>query len=497
MSAVIEAALSPTEIVQLGAVDSIFFSRYFFPTECRQASPQFHRELWNLFERNRFSNAQLFRGSSKTTIARMFTAKRIAYGLGHTILYVSKSEGHAILSVEWLKQQIEYNDEFKSIFDLRPGDKWTAGDIEILHGTDKYPIRVMALGSSGSIRGVNVKGFRPDTIVVDDPCDEENTATPEQRQKLTELFFGGIKESLVPASEDPTACLALLQTPLAADDLTDVCFKSSEFKSMRVGILDSEDEETAESMWPARWTKEEILKEKRSAIERNQLSIWMREKMCRLTARETSEFRAEWLKYYEVLPPAAMYIGAIDPAPVMNEASRMRGAKTDLQAIMVCAYWRGNKYVVEYETARDQDPEAVARAMERMGRKYPIRRWGVEGVAYQRTLKWFLEREMQAGRMKHMRIVELGTKGQGIPRGKYERIVQAHSGRASSGCLFVKKDHYQFIEDFTSFPSVRYKDLLDVSAMCDMTLTPRAEQGNDLLYDESDVPALEWKRAAP
>jgi hypothetical protein len=266
---------------------------------------------------------------------------------------------------------------------------------------------------------------------------------------------------------------------------------------MRVGILDSEDEETAESMWPARWTKEEILKEKRSAIERNQLSIWMREKMCRLTARETSEFRAEWLKYYEVLPPAAMYIGAIDPAPVMNEASRMRGAKTDLQAIMVCAYWRGNKYIVEYETARDQDPEAVARAMERMGRKYPIRRWGVEGVAYQRTLKWFLEREMQAGRMKHMRIVELGTKGQGIPRGKYERIVQAHSGRASSGCLFVKKDHYQFIEDFTSFPSVRYKDLLDVSAMCDMTLTPRAEQGNDLLYDESDVPALEWKRAAP
>lgn len=489
--------LSPEEVVRLGAVDSIFFSRYFFPTECRQESPGFHRELWNLFERNRFSNAQLYRGSSKTTIARMFTAKRIAYGLGHTILYVSKSEGHAILSVEWLKQQIEYNDEFRLIFDLRPGDKWTAGDIEILHGTDKYPIRVMALGSSGSIRGVNVKGFRPDTIVVDDPCDEENTATPEQRQKLTELFFGGIKESLVPFSEDPTACLVLLQTPLAADDLTDVCFKSSEFKSLRIGILDSEDESTSQSTWPARWTKEEILKEKRSAIERNQLSIWMREKMCRLTARETSEFRAEWLKYYEVLPPSAIYIGAVDPAPVMSDAARMRGAQTDLQAVMVCAYWRGNKYIVEYETARDQDPEAVARAMERLGRKYPVRRWGVEGVAYQRTLKWYLEREMQAGRLKHMRVVELGTRGQNIPRGKTERIIQAHSGRASSGCLYVRKDHHQFIEDFSQFPNIKYKDLLDASVMCDMTLSPVAEQGNDLLVDESDVPALDWKRAAP
>lgn len=496
--AAVEPVLDPSEIVRLGAVDSIFFSRYFFPTECRQDTPGFHRELWNLFERNRFSNAQVYRGSAKTTIARMFTAKRIAYGLGHTILYVSKSEAHAILSVEWIKQQVEYNDEFKGIFDLRPGDKWTAGDIEILHGTDRYPIRIMALGSSGSIRGVNVKGFRPDTIVVDDPCDEENTATPEQRQKLNDLFFGGIKESLVPASEDPTACLALLQTPLAAEDLTDVCFKSSEFKSMRVGILDSEDEDTAQSTWPARWSKEEILKEKRSAIERNQLSLWMREKMCQLTARETCEFRGEWLKYYEVLPPQAIYIGAVDPAPVLSDAARIRGSQTDKQAVMVCAYWRGNKYVVEYETARDQDPEAVARAMERMGRKYPIRRWGVEGVAYQRTLKWFLEREMQAGRLKHMRIVELGARGGTIPRGKHERIVQAHSGRASSGCLFVRKDHHDFIQDFSNFPNIRFKDLLDVSAMCDMTLSPAAEQqGNSLVYDESDIPELEWKRAAP
>ncbi len=490
--------LTPEEVVMLGAGDSIFFSRYFFPTECRQASPQFHRDLWNLFEKNRFSNAQLFRGSSKTTIARMLLAKRIAYGLCHTGLFISKSEGHAILSVEWLKQQIEYNDEFSQLFGLRPGEKWTAGDIEILHGADKYPIRVMAMGSSGSIRGVNVKGFRPDTIIVDDPCDEENTATPEQRQKLTELFFGGIKESLVPYSEDPTSCLALLQTPLAADDLTDVCFKSSEFKSLRVGILTDEDEEGAESSWPARWSKQEILAEKKSAIERNQLSIWMREKMCRLTARETSEFRAEWLKYYEVLPPNPIFVGGVDPAPVMSDASRMKGAQTDLQAIMVCAYWRGNKYIVEYETARDQDPEAVARAMERLGRKYPIRRWGVEGVAYQRTLKWFLEREMQAGRMKHMRIIELPQKGGALPRGKTERIIQAHSGRASSGCLFVRKEHYQFIEDFTNFPNIKYKDLLDASTMCDMTLSPRAEQGDDsLTYDESDVPELEWRRAAP
>ena len=493
--------VDPIEAVKLGAVDSIFYSHYFFPDVTRQDSPEFHRDMWNLFEapQNRFANTEVFRGGAKTTIARLFMSKRIAYGISHTILFIGKSEGHAARSVDWIMSQVEYNTVWAQTFGLRKGKKWTATDCEIYHGTDAYPIRIMALGITGSVRGINVGSFRPDLIVVDDPCDEENTATPEQRDKINTLFFSAIKESLVPESEDPSAMLCLLQTPLDGEDLSAVCTESPEFASMRIGILTDENEEVAESAWPSRWTKEVILREKEAAIQRNQLSLWMREKMCLIVARETSSFLEEWLEYWTVLPPHARYVMAIDPAPVLSDKARLTGQKTDLQAVMVKAYWKMKQYVVEYATNRDEDPDQLVANMDRLARKYPILRCGVEGIAYQRNLKWFIERQMSRGRLKSLHVMEL--KADMIPgaKSKYDRIVQAHTGPASQGLLHVRREHNDFIHQFITHPNTKYKDLLDVSAMCDATISARQEGylSTSLEYDEEGIEELNWNRACP
>lgn len=494
MSTLLER-ITPEEAVKLGAVDGMFFCQYYFPNIMRQASPPFHRELWNLFTCNRFSSAMIFRGGAKTTLMRLVFAHRISYGLCYTGLFLGKSEGSAAEHIIWMEREIEYNELWAGTFGLAQGALWNQTECEILHKVDNYPIRLLAMGMFGSVRGINILGRRPDTIGVDDPLDEENSATPEQRQKGIELFFGAVKESLVPESEDPTARLMLTQTPFNEDDLSYVCHKSPDIASLQVGILTDDEDGRAESAWPARWSKDEILKDKAAAIQRNQLSLWLREKMCKIVSRETSEFRAEWLKYYTHIPPGAVYVGAIDPAPVLSDKARLTGAKTDLQAIMVCAYWRGHKYIVEYATARDQDPEAVSRELNRLATKYPVRRWGVEDVAYQRTLKWYLEREMQAGRLRHIRVIEVPAH-----KGKMEKIIQAHSGRASSGCLHVKVEHVEFISDFTNFPNIRYKDRLDVSAQCDMTITPQQEQVIDAEFsvvDERAIPMLDYDRGAP
>ena len=333
---------------------------------------------------------------------------------------------------------------------------------------------------------------------MDDPCDEENTATPEQRDKTTGLFFSAIKESLVPATEDPTAMLALLQTPLDAEDLSAVCSESPEFASMRIGILTSENEEAAESAWPERWTKETILEEKKAAIARNQLSIWMREKMCLIISRETSSFLEEWLEFFTVLPPHARYVMAIDPTPILSDKARMTGQKTDLQAVMVKAYWKMKQYIVEYATNRDENPDQLVLNMDRLCRKYPILRCGVEGVAYQRNLKWFIERQMKRGRLKSMHVMELGPEMIPGAKSNYDRIVQAHTGVASQGLLFVRPEHTEFISQFNTFPNCKYKDLLDVSAMCDATISSRQEGYlSTMEFDEDDIEPLQWERAAP
>jgi hypothetical protein len=493
MNAVAEQVpISLEEAVHLGARDGVFYSHYFFPKTVRQGSPKFHGVIWDLFTRNRNAHARVFRGGAKTSIARLFTSRRVAYGISHTILYIGKSQDHAARSVEWIMRNVEFNSDWSQVFGLRKGNKWTATECEIISEAFESRSRIIALGITGSVRGVNVDDYRPDLIIVDDPLDEENAATPESRMKINELFFGAIKESLVPASEDPSAGLFLLQTPFENGDLSDVCLKSPDFECVTVGILD----EAGNSAWPERWTSNEILEDKASAIQRNQLSLWMREKMCTIVGREENTFKQDWLRYWTVLPAGARYYMAIDPAPIQSDISRAKGIKTDLQAVMVCAYHQGNKYLVEYATARDEDPEALAGNVDRLSRKYPVMRCGVESIAYQRTLKWFLEKQMRDGKIKHLRIEELNVGG---TQSKHNRIVQAHLGRASSGSLYVKPEHQEFIDQFVNYPKVQFKDLLDVSAMCDATAGTETgmtynEEGE--IVGEEDYKDLgEWRGA--
>jgi hypothetical protein len=390
-------------------------------------------------------------------------------------------------------RNVEFNVDWAQPFGLRKGNKWTGTECEIVSELFESRTRILALGITGSVRGVNVDDYRPDLIVVDDPLDEENAATPESRMKINELFFGAIKESLVPASEDPSAGLFLLQTPFENGDLSDVCLKSPDFNCITVGILGPD----GESAWPTRWSTNEVLEDKASAIQRNQLSLWMREKMCTIVGREENAFKQEWLQYWTVLPAGARYYMAIDPAPIQSDVSRAKGIKTDLQAVMVCAYFQGKKYLVEYATARDEDPEALAANVDRLARKYPVMRCGVESIAYQRTLKWYLEKQMREGKVKHLRIEELNVGG---IQSKHQRILQAHIGRASSGSLYVKPEQTEFIDQFINYPKVTFKDLLDVSAMCDAVAGAETgltldENGNPI--EDADYADLGNWRGAP
>src|SRR5690606_34168215 len=85
------------EIIMLGATDSEFFAKHFFGETARQATPGFHADIDRVLDGpDRLVNLQIFRGGAKTTKLRIYTAKRIAYRISKTILYVGKSQAHAM-----------------------------------------------------------------------------------------------------------------------------------------------------------------------------------------------------------------------------------------------------------------------------------------------------------------------------------------------------------------------------------------------------------------
>lgn len=455
MEAVAEASLA--EIVQLGAVDNDFYGRYFFEKAIRQKSPEFHREIDAILEHpgNRHVAIKVFRGGAKTTKLRVFTSKRIAYGISHTILFVSEAQDHSVKSIEWLKRNVEFNKKWSETFQLRPGKKWSGSEIEILHGVDEYPIRVIALGITGQTRGVNIDDFRPDLIVVDDPCDEENTATPEQRKKISDLFFGALEKSLAPATENPDAMMVLLQTPLNSEDLIEQCMRDPQWVTAQYSCFDR----NGNSAWPARWKTETFKKEKDAHIARNQLALWMREMEVTVVAEELATFKADWLQYWEVLPEGmAVYIG-VDPTPPPKENDVAVNPKLDDAVIMAVGFHKGNVYLLDYYGTKSPNPDDfISKLFEFVIRFRPIK-VGFESLLFARTTKFYVEKEMQK-RGHYFTITPVEDK-----RKKQVRITQAISSRASNRTVHVHRSHSEFIQQYIAYPSVNHDDYLDAFAI--------------------------------
>lgn len=508
-----EPQASVSEVVSHAAQDSIFFARHFFPKTFRQESPPFHRDMWGLLDDPlaRYVNIQVMRGGAKTTIARTYMAKRIAYGLSRTILYIGSSEPKAKDSIEWMKSQVDRNRLYAKTFNLRKGKIWQTDNMRILHGTEDHVVALQAYGITGSIRGTNIDDHRPDLIVVDDVIKDDNAATADQRRKITELILGAVKESLAPASEVPDAKMVIINTPQDFEDLSQLALRDPQFRSARFGCWTKETEHLALeeqlSSWPERWSSETLRSEKRAAIARNMLSTFAREMECQLITPETSAFRAEWIRYFgpgeaEPEPPRhEMWVElVIDPVPPPSEIQIAKGLQgKDYEALTAIGRWRNKYYVLETIYNRGHQPNWTVATFFEMCNRWSPRKVIVESIAYQATLAWLLREGMKrTGRFYP--IQEFKDK-----RRKLDRITDGLSGPLSNGALFFRpRGQETAISQVIHFPGKNpdgtHDDVIETIAIGVMSLS-KGHVG-DIAVDfykqmEEDIPELEYARGAP
>lgn len=467
--------LTPDELIKLCAVDNRLFETTFFPKAARQESAPFHDDWWSHLEnpKLRFINLVCFRDSAKTTKLRMFTAKRIAYGLSRTILYIGASEKHAVRSIRWIKARIEEKlgaggirrrEPLATTFGLKEGNKWTDEEIEIVHGLDDKPIWLLGVGvTSTQLRGINFDDYRPDLIVVDDALTDENGSNSEQREKLNDLILGAVKNSLAPRSEAPNAKMILLNTPQALGDIVHVAETDPEFFSARYSCwtpqTENLDVSKQESSWEVRYPTPERRAEKSAAIKNKRLSTFMKEKEVRIISKESAVFDKLWLRYWdkpEDIPVGGMTTLFIDPTPPPDDK---KGAtphqKLDFEVVGAIKRVGDNFYLLGYDGLQGGKPDwTIAKFFEYKWLYRPL--WAtVETVNYQRTLKWILEEEMK----KRQQWVTIKPFAE--IRSKFNRIVSALHPVASSGRLFVHPSMTAFIEQFENYPSVKFDDHLD------------------------------------
>jgi hypothetical protein len=443
----------------LGAADGVFYSHQWFPKTFRQSTPDIHRTVWDDLDdpRNQFVAYELFRGSGKTTIARGYASKRISYGISNTIMLVGPEQKHAKRTIRWLQRQVEINTAWAQAFGLYKGAKWSEEEIEIINESAEQRIFVIAFGLTGSIRGLNLDDYRPDFILVDDPCDEENTGTPEQRSKIEALFFGNLQQSLAPKSEAPHSKMALLQTGLHKDDLIHIAHKDPTWVTRKLGIFD----ESMQSVWPERFPTEELLEKKKAFIERDQLPYWLREMECKIVSSETAAFNTKLLKHYDTLPAAMQVFGGIDPA----RETKLR-TKAHKAAIVFIGVFQGTSYWLEHWAAKDANPEILWNQFLRMAIKWRPLVTGIETTAYQQTLEWYFNQRMMQTNSPFT------IKPYDDRRKKPDRIRQAYTQRIAMGTFQTRKDDHETNAALAEYSDEMDIDILDAGAIALDIATP-------------------------
>lgn len=439
------------DAISQGATSLILFGHLFLPNTFRQESPEFHYDIAELLSGvDRYVALKVFRDAAKTTLLRAYALQRIAYGLSRTIFFTSATQAHSVISLRWLKKQVESNKRVGAAFGLRKGAKWTDEWIEILL-PDGTSVNVLAAGLTGQIRGFNLDDFRPDLILLDDGQTEESVGTPEQRKKTNDLVFGALANSLAPASENPLAKLVMLQTPMEAGDAIDLACKSPEWAHRTYSIL-----RDGESTWPARYPTKVVLAKKAGFIQRGQYALWMREYEVAIAKSEHKVFDVARLRVWEQLPTTRNdCICAIDPAS-------SDGRKADDNVVLTAVRSGPDIYVAAYVAERGQMPDAVARDFFEQYLAYRPTKLRIETVGYQRILKWYLENEMKQRRL-FVPVDAVQDK-----RAKSDRIVQALAGLVAHGYLHIHSTMTSLIDqmrDYEPTDREQHDDILDALAM--------------------------------
>jgi phage terminase large subunit-like protein len=506
-----DSQVTLAEAVELGAVDPEFFGMFFFPKACRQRSPDFHHDMDTLLdsseEEDRYIAFMIARGFAKTTKVRLYLARRLSYRVSRTVVIVGKSQEAAAKTLEWVKRAVMFNTRWAQAFGIKQGSIWTATDIEVdLYTydekgevTEKITVRIMALGMTGSLRGINIDDFRPDLIIADDPCDDENTATPEQRKKMLDLFFGALQKTLAPRVDSEFAKMVLLQTVINGEDLISLCCKDPQWKSLKFSCFKVLPDGTVVSRWEERFPTKALLLEKEGHIEKNILPLWLREMECKVVSEETACFGEKWLQYYDVLPLGGKRCLCVDPTPPPREGEKSLNKKLDDAVIMAMQMTKGKFYVLEYVTFKSPDPVEFILAMFDMARKWKIKLCGFETVLFQRVLAFMFKQQMRNEKF-WLTVKEIEDR-----RNKRVRIQQDISGVAQQGDLYIRPEMHQLRQQFIEFPEVNHDDLLDVVSIGINTLSKyQIEEVDDYIDGEYEVldpedpeGRIAWQRGAP
>lgn len=418
--------------------------------------PDFHVEIWESLKNDRVVIAAP-RGFSKSTIiSKLYPLHLALFKLRRDITIISASETLATEHLRWIKTELESNQMILAFFgDLR-SEKWTENHIVVKH-KDGTRVNIRAKGAGGQIRG-----FRPDVIILDDIETDESVESEEQRKKLKSWLLKACINTLLPGGQLAFIGTVIHPLSILADflEVPNGWFKKK-YTAYKDGI-----QEKGHELWPKE-RPHEWLKQRKLDI-----GTWAfaAEFMNDPKTDESAPIKDHHIRYWTEAPSQMNVVIAVDPA-------YSEDVKADFKvASVIGTDQNNNRYLLEYLRTHDSLGDFIDGLLN-LYIRYKSQCTAL-GIPNSGTEKSFFKSVVdRAGERKlYPPIVELKNAAisstGGSVRNKKHRIIATLQPIFEQGRYYIHNTHLEAREELLTIGSSRWDDVVDTMSYAEQIVTP-------------------------
>jgi len=312
-----------------------------------------------------------------------------------------------------------------------------------------------------------------DLIIADDLVARENVSTREQRQKVKD-YINSLFALLEPNGE-----LWVVGTRWSMDDAYGDLIEEGIWDVLIRGAYT--DATRSAPIFPEKFTLEK-LQALRNKLGPTLFASWY---LNDPISQEAADFKKEWIKYYApgTPHPDSLYL-SIDPAHSLSRDA-------DYSAFVVAGMFKDRRIrVVDFVRRRVVPSELVSIVFE-LVKKWRLKRVGIETFAFQKTLKYEIERrQRETGIFFGIDELRIGRTGSGEKTINKEERIRSLQPLFEQGLIELRGDMSDLVDELLSFPRGKYDDLIDALSRCIQFLIPSV--GTKAAEDEKYMSVGWW-----
>ena len=459
-----------------------------------ETAPDFHIELCSkLDELGETPTKKIAwscpRGHGKSAyLSNIFPVHQVIFKKRHYILIVSETERMSQRFVEWVADQLKFNEKLRSDYGEVLSPNKMSNESDNIEGFITHTsIKVQSASMGKQLRGARNGAYRPDLVILDDLESAKNTNTKELRDKNLHWF----NSVIVPIGDITRTSYIYMGTLVHSSGLLPEVLKRSDYDGKIYSAIVSEPDHPemwehlenmlkdvdnpnrldeakeyyaqnkemmdkgVKTLWSERFTYFELMTIKVNVGSRAFASEYLNKP----SDDETCIFKPDYFIYYD---DKDLWDGNrkihLDVYGFWDIAIG-KNSRSDYNAITIIG--RDNRTGVIYvlDTFAEKIPmhKALQVAMD-MIIKWRPRVFGVETVQAQYDMYRQLREMLMKSGIYNTRLLAFN------PKGKKEDRIEQLEPLVEGGYLRFKKSQRMLIEQLNMFPNADYDDLPDALA---------------------------------